>query len=148
MYNRFQTRLLLPLQPSKRILGVLRAVHGMAVMGVLLALSWSWQIVPSLALLGVSAVVTERELLAAARRYHALEFTADAHWFCLGRTGERQPARLAGHPLLLGRLVILPIAAGSMRYTIALDAANMDGDDLRRLKVRLRLESATRAAAS
>ncbi|MBM4226810.1 MAG: hypothetical protein FJ164_03525 [Gammaproteobacteria bacterium] len=148
MHNRFQTRLLFPVQPSRRTQGTLRAVHGMAVLGVLLALPWSWQLVPSLALLGVSAVFTERELLAAAQRYQLRELAADGHWFCLASTGERQPAGLTGHPFMLGRLAILPIRAGGKRYTIALDATNTAADDLRRLKVRLRLEPAVTAAAS
>lgn len=148
MHNRFQTRLLFPLQPSKQILGALCAMHGLAVAGVLLALPWNSHVLPSLVLLGISAIGTRRELLAAALSYEALELTVGGDWYCLGSEGERQPAQLAGHPFVLGRLVILPIVAGKRRYTIALDAANTRSDELRRLRVRLRLEPAMPAGAS
>ncbi len=148
MHNRFQQRLMLPLRPSGRALGALRALHALTAGLVLLALPWTWQILPSLLLLGVSICATEREVLAAARAYKALELTTDGKWCLLGHVGAPEPVRLAGDPLVMGRFVILPLAAGRRRYTIALDEGNTGREEFRRLRVRLRLEPAMRAAVS
>ncbi|MEN9726997.1 MAG: hypothetical protein RL434_1363 [Pseudomonadota bacterium] len=148
MHNRFQQPLILPLRPSGRTLGTLRTLHALAAGLVLLALPWIWQILPSLLLLGVSCYATERELLAAARAYRALELTTAGQWCLRGCAETREPLRLAGHPFVMGTFVILPLATGRRRYTIALDEGNTGREELRRLRVRLRLEPAMRAAVS
>lgn len=148
MHNRFQRPLKLSVQPSRRVLRMLALVHALAAILVLLALPWTWQILPSLLLLTFAAVASRAELQSAGAIWAGLDLNTHGQWGFHDDDGGWVPARLAGHPVVLGDLVILPLQAGARRYTIALDSTNTHADDLRRLKVRLKHELAGRAAAS
>ncbi|MBI2802291.1 MAG: hypothetical protein HYX63_18755 [Gammaproteobacteria bacterium] len=118
-------------------------LHGVGV----LALAATWPFTVSLAAavfgVGLSAFGVHRELTAAGRAFKAFVLDSQGKWLATTLAGEQYPAAGRGSPLVGALITLIPLRCRGQRYLLVLTRDMAHVDTLRRLRVRLRFESAS-----
>lgn len=136
------------LRPARRALACALALHGLA--GMLVLCCWPWSGGVACCACGILAagLAGHRELLALPRNFVALLVTHDDRFVLIDAQGTRHPARPVAPPVVGRGFVLLTLRAGSRRWPWLVTGETATPVALRRLRVRLRHGSATRATAS
>jgi hypothetical protein len=133
----------LALGPSRQLAWWIFAVHA-AALGALAAIRLpDWAVAGLAAAALTSFIVHFRRhvLLRGARAVRRVAWTREGQWLLEDANGRRFEAALKGRPFVSLPLVVLNFAdAARRRYTVLVLADNADGEERRKLRVRLRSE--------
>ncbi|MGH8597378.1 MAG: protein YgfX [Gammaproteobacteria bacterium] len=141
--NSFTAPLRIILQVTPITFWILDALHLLLAVIAVSALPLAWSTPLVIAVIGVSAYLTKKELLAAPRAFKALLYDSDGQWWLTTAEGLRLRAYLKGAPLCAPYFIVLPLAVNSRRFTIVIAAESAPADLMRRLRVRLRYARST-----
>jgi Membrane-bound toxin component of toxin-antitoxin system len=129
---------------SRRLAWGLVTVHGLAVIvGVLpLPVALGWRLLVSSLLIAVACHdICVQALRCSSRAILTAEWHGHGIWRLRLRSGRVLEGRLLGDSYVSGALVVLNFRTGRWgRRSLVLTSGNCDPDQLRRLRVRLRLE--------
>jgi len=143
------TRQSIRLRPSWWLASYLGLVHGIAAAGVMATPLAFHMETPLLLLLTVSLVhALRRVLLRSPRAVVALTCDRDGAWLLELGDGQVLGAELRPGALIHPRLMILSFRGSQSGLNVVLTGDNVDADQVRRLRVRLRLSSTGDGALS
>lgn len=119
------------------------ALHGISVLALLAAWPPTLSLATVVLGVGFSALGVHRELTAGAKTFKAFVFDSQARWIATTLAGEQYPAEVCGSPLVSVWITLIPLRCRGQRYVLVLTRDTARTDTLRRLRVRLRFESAS-----
>ena len=138
-------------RPSRQLAAFLLVAHGAALAVVFaIPLEWYWRALLALAVVGGFAhALSAHVLYLAPWAVREVTWDSDGTWALTLVSGERVVARLLPSTYVTVRLLVLSFRQGRWRHrALVLAADALEPNLLRRLRVRLRLTGAERAAGT